>query len=429
MKNCTFILPLLISFATYSQIEPDSSNLSSRTSVLTELLKNSQWYSRGPYPNDNNIPFPTRIYNTIERDLNDIRGNKYWLGSKSGLWYNNDITNIDSPWITININPAILDLNVGDIEINKSNPNEMLISTGNYLDYTPNESCGGGIYRSQNGGLTWSLLESTLPNCNLNQQNFQSNFAFIRKLKINSLGYFFAISRAGLIKSVDKGLTWTKIFTPPSLLSLYDIEISDDDILFISSYHSSLNSVVYKSQDINGLKWQSIYNSSIPGKIEIEISKGTSHSNATIILAGQNTASYLSFLKKSINGGSTWSDISLPSNINNLTSFVFNIKIHPKNKNIILLGSHNLFKSYNQGQTWISPSDVTNLQGSRGIEFGLDNISVVNCNESSGVTFSANYLKEAQNSLSSIRRNFNLNASSFQSVSMFNTAYDSEVVG
>jgi photosystem II stability/assembly factor-like uncharacterized protein len=108
------------------------------------------WEERGP----NNVPGRTRA---ILFDPNDVTGKRVFAGGVSGgLWVNNDITNQNSSWTRVGI-PE--NLAVSSITVDPTNSQIMYLGTGE--SYTGGDATGNGIFKSTNGGSTWTnVLES-----------------------------------------------------------------------------------------------------------------------------------------------------------------------------------------------------------------------------------------------------------------------------
>lgn len=106
----------------------------------------NQWIERGP----NNVGGRTKA---IMFDPNDPTYNTVFAGSVSGgLWKNTAISSSLSSWTRVNINQ---NLNVSCIISDPNNTQIFYLGTGE--SYTGDAS-GDGIWKSVNGGLTWSKV-------------------------------------------------------------------------------------------------------------------------------------------------------------------------------------------------------------------------------------------------------------------------------
>jgi hypothetical protein len=110
------------------------------------------WTERGP----NNIGGRCRA---ILVDQSDASGNTVLVGSTSGgLWRTTNFTAASPTWVqngTVLVNLAITTL-----AQNPANPAIMYAGTGEGY-FNVDAIRGSGIYKSTDGGITWSLLAST----------------------------------------------------------------------------------------------------------------------------------------------------------------------------------------------------------------------------------------------------------------------------
>ena len=88
-------------------------------------------------------------------DLSDGSYRRVFAGGVSGgLWKNENVTSIASPWSRVNI--PIGNLAVSVIIQDPDNTNIMYLGTGE--SYTAGDASGNGIYKSVDGGTSWSLV-------------------------------------------------------------------------------------------------------------------------------------------------------------------------------------------------------------------------------------------------------------------------------
>ena len=150
------------------------------------------WKERGP----SNVSGRTRA---IMVDPNTGSGLKVFAGGVAGgLWVTNDIS--ASPPVWTPINDLMSNLAISSIAADPSNPLIMYAGTGEGY-FNLDAMAGAGIYKSVNGGNTWTQLAATNNN----------NFVFVFKVAVNAAGVVLAATSTGLRRSADGGATWTKV--------------------------------------------------------------------------------------------------------------------------------------------------------------------------------------------------------------------------
>ena len=201
----------------------------------------SSWISRGP----SNVGGRTR---SIAWDPNDVSRKKVWAGSVSGgLWYNNDITNGNSQWLPVS--DMWSNFAITKIVFDPNNSQIMYVATGEV--YTgASLTIGAGIWKSVNGGLNWTKLSST------DFMTFINDMAIRTELG-NSVIYV-AVDRKetygeikgarGLKKSSDGGETWTEVMKTngtidgnPIPFVISSISIGADNRIYVGTKNYETN--------------------------------------------------------------------------------------------------------------------------------------------------------------------------------------------
>ena len=148
---------------------------------------------------------------------------KIWAaGVNGGLWYNNDITSntqdwnlVDGTWASLAVSSMAYDPNDTDV---------MYVGTGerfgNWVEsgsnwYSPGASAGIGMFKSTDGGNTWTHLSSTsdfafITDIFIRDENGQ-NAIYITVAGNEYEGTYVGRAATGIWKSTDQGNSWTRV--------------------------------------------------------------------------------------------------------------------------------------------------------------------------------------------------------------------------
>ena len=183
---------------------------------------NTTWNLRGP----NYVGGRTRA---LAWDPNDATGKKVWAGAVTGgLWYNNDITSSTSQWVSVS--SVWSNITVSCIAFDPNNSKIIYVGTGEGWGTTNSSSRGQGIYKSTDGGSSFSLLSSSTSYMYINDivvRNVSgTSEVWVAVDAMYYGGQWNGLSSYGLKKSTDGGSTWSGPLTSSIQLSIADIEIS-----------------------------------------------------------------------------------------------------------------------------------------------------------------------------------------------------------
>ncbi len=176
-------------------------------------------------------------------------------------------------------------------------------------------SPGGGVWKTINGGLTWTPLTD-------NYNNYQIIFS-VAVDKNNTNIVYAGTSSGALIKSIDGGLTWTQISRGSNgQISRILINPTNSNIIFITAGNG-----IHRTLD-GGITWTAVYPTQ---NIPIEDIK-YHPTNTNIMYA---TSSFSPSVLRSDNGGTTCTPLS------SLNGIVFNarslIGTSPNNPNRVYI--------------------------------------------------------------------------------------------
>ena len=190
-----------------------------RTTQITDLT----WTERGP----NNIGGRSRA---ILIDKRDPTGNTVFAASVSGgIFKTTNFTSSSANWTVVDDHLANLAVTV--LVQDKNNLNTMYAGTGEGW-FNVDAVRGAGIFKSTDGGITWSQLGST------------AQFEYVQDIVIDNNGNVYASLRnltstnRGVMRSVDGGTSWTQVLGIPLTDLLYttgrgaDLEVASNGDLY-----------------------------------------------------------------------------------------------------------------------------------------------------------------------------------------------------
>ena len=335
------------------------------------------WQERGP----TNVGGVTRA---VLFDLNDPARKKAWAGSVGGgLWYTNDITDATANWVPVGDNWE--NLNISALAADPSNPLVMYAGTGDgFSSYSaPN---GGGIWKTADGGTTWTRLTSTIPASA--GTPLQIAFGSIMKIVVSTNGVVFAATRYGVVRSADGGSSWQFVLAPQQAIGgvsplntsgagyiddfTTDLEIGSDNIL----YAGFRNGRVFRATSTAGTAWTEItppntapYNGT---RVELALAPSTNGSGQVVyaIATFNNAGNYnqdVKWFNKTVNGGSNWSSVTIPVPTYSTTSHFTQgtgsnalvLSVIPDSPNTIYVGGSGVwYRSTDGGQNWPSSAST-----------------------------------------------------------------------
>lgn len=291
---------------------------------LGKLGTRLNWIDRGP----GNVSGRTRGI-LVEPRVSD---HKTWIAGSvgGGIW---KTTNAGLTWD--NKTPEMPNLATTVLAQAASSPNTIYCGTGEGF-YNADAVNGGGIFKSNDNGNTWTLLESTA----------NSNFRNVNRIIVdpNYPDIVLAATNegpAGIWRSTNGGLSWTRVFTGSSRVQ--DLRATPGN--FQIQYAAVNGDGIYKSVD-GGLNWTKSSFGLVGGsRYEICISP----KNPNVIFASVEVGS-ASALAYSNDGAATWSRVqaasgTTPNWLNGQGWYDNTIEAHPYNANIAFFGGIDLWKA------------------------------------------------------------------------------------
>lgn len=295
-------------------------------------------------------------------DASDATGNTVFAGSVGGgLWKTTNISAVTPTWSAVD--DLMGNLAITCIVQDPSNLQTMYLTTGE--GYGNGDAIrGNGVFKSTNGGTTWSQLAAT----NI------STFNYNQRAVVTSTGVLLvATNGGGLQRSTNGGTSFTKVLgTGLGIIGAnsnlcYDVEIAANGDIY-----ATLNGSIHKSLD-GGATWSVAMTLPISaGRIEVACAP----SDANYIYALVELSSAINGILKSTNGGATWSSVTEPADADSgipaadfsrtQAWYDLSIVVDPNHRDSLFVGGVDLFRSTNGGTTW---SQMTHWYGGFGYQY------------------------------------------------------------
>ncbi len=352
-----------------------------RDALMTKLYKNKAkipmltWTNVGP----DTVGGRTRAIMFDPTDMTDRR--VFAAGVSGGLWKNDDITTKTSPWTKIN--DFLDNLAVVSLAFDPNNQNTWYAATGEVeTSVTP----GAGVFKSIDAGATWTHLASTNmfkfnSDVVVRNENGQS-VVYLGSGQINvgsklgdpvtPNGAFQGMS--GLFRSDDGGTTWNQVLPQNNQANsqlVSDVRLDGSNNLLVavgSNEFGDDGGDLYKCTGVN------CNTAGTFTKILDEAGKRTifdvapSDPNRIYVVSQSNAAmpgnDDVGFFKKTIDGGTNWTDMPIPMdfNIDNnpctegtnhftraQAFYDLVLEVHPTDPDVFFVGGIDMYRTIDGG--------------------------------------------------------------------------------
>lgn len=259
-----------------------------------------------------------------------------------------------------------LSLSIGDIEIASGQSETIYVGTG---EANPGGGSlaydGNGIYKSSNGGTSWSHLglEDIGSVGRIVVDPLNEDIVFVA-----AMGYLFENnSDRGVYKTSDGGQNWDQILFLNDSTGAIDLAMhpKHPDTIYAVMWqrvrrleyytYGGLGSGIYRTYD-GGQNWEELTNNLPSGPNVGRIGIGISESDPNVLYAiYADRVGYFDGLYKSEDGGETW----IQTNDGNLSNMYASygwwfgrLKIDPQNSDIVYAIGFDLYKTQNGGDNW-----------------------------------------------------------------------------
>lgn len=322
---------------------------------------------------------------------------------------------------------------------------------------------GDGIFKSTDNGETWQLLENT--KCNQDSKN--SNFNFVSNIVVCPVtGYvFIASNEKGILRSTNGGKDFEFVLGGTDYYYYTDVAKTSDGkiIAFLSRYgtHGGRQSSygIYVSYN-HGDTWKNITPRSYPETYQRAV-LGTTPANNNIVyvltytgLTKSNGSEDLRlhkiFLDKDSSENRTNNlpnnpELSFIKNINTQECYNMLISVKPDDENYVIVGGTSLYRSFDGFSTFNKDGYDILIGGYHPRTFFYPNQhpdehviaydptdpNKMWCGNDGGLCFAPNITLRCDtiNSLPWINKNNGYNVTQFYSVSLYDSAQDTRLMG
>jgi hypothetical protein len=266
--------------------------------------------------------------------------NTYWVGAPAGgLW---KTTNNGTSWTTNTDNLTVI--GCSDLVVDPTNTLVMYLATG---DGDAGDTRSTGVLKSTDGGNTWNATGLS---------NAVSNYFLIRKLLINpsNTQVIIAATNAGIYRTANGGTNWTQI----NSVNTYDMEFKPGDP---NTVYATGSTAFYLST--NGGTSFATVSTGIPTTGANRLAVAVTAADPTYVyVLRSNSSSAFGGLYRSTTSGTSFSVMSTTPDVlaNSCAGtsgsgqgwYDLAIASSPLNKDEVVVGGVNHWRSLNGGSTW-----------------------------------------------------------------------------
>jgi hypothetical protein len=322
---------------------------SQRTSQPAAL----SWAERGP----NNIGGRAR---SILIDKRDATGNTVFAGSVSGgIFKTTNFLSGSPTWAPVN--DMMGNLAITALVQDRTNLNTMYASTGEGW-FNIDAVRGAGIFKSTDGGTTWSQIAGT------------SGFEYIQDMiQDNNNNLYVALRNLsslnrGVMRSTDGGANWTQVLGLPLTDFNYttgraaDLELASNGDVY-ATMGVFTRAMVFKSSfathgALTGAagRWTEITPPHNFIGFRTEIAVAPNNSQRVYVMMQDSATDRVDSFYRSNDGGATWTQLVAPGALNNgsnsQTWYDLTMAVDSNNADVVAVGGLHIAKSTDGGTSW-----------------------------------------------------------------------------
>lgn len=260
--------------------------------------------------------------------------NKLWAGSVSGgIWVSTDGGASWSP-----VNDFMGNLSITSLVMDPSDANKIYAATGEGF-YNIDAKRGAGIFRSTDGGATWSQLSGTNPASG-------SQWYYVNRMAVHPSNgnILLAATGSGTYRSTDGGGVWTQVASGRAL----DVRFnpSDGNNAIVGRDNGQ---VLYSTNA--GTSFTPVTLVSGAARVEVAYAASTA-STAYAVVNAESVCSSCAYVYTSTDGGANWSYVSSPNHLSGQGWYNNTLWVDPTTPAHLIIGGLDLWRSTNSGASW-----------------------------------------------------------------------------
>jgi photosystem II stability/assembly factor-like uncharacterized protein len=330
----------------------EASSQGKEKEVNSSIFQNLEWRNIGPANMCGRIA-----------DIEGVPGNSniVYVGSASGgVW---KTINGGTTWKPIFDDQPVA--SIGDIALEPGNPDVIYVGTGE-SNVRNSVSFGNGVYKSTDGGITWSHLglEDTRHISRIIVHPRNPNIVYV-----GALGHAFGPNRErGVFMTTNGGKSWEKVLYTDEHhgVSDMDINLQNPNILYAALWHferkpwtfssGSEKGGVYRSID-GGSTWMKLSEGlpKLMGRIGVRVAR--SNPEVVYVIAESNEGT----LFRSDNRGEKFKQVNKGRDIVSRGFYYTHIRVDPTEENRIYAVASRLFLSIDGGANFKPISPTTHV--------------------------------------------------------------------
>lgn len=284
--------------------------------------------------------------------------NTYYFGSVAGgVWKS---TNGGITWAPIFDSQPIA--SIGALAIAPSNPSVIYVGTGE-ADLRGDLTYGNGLYKSSDGGNSWSNLglrdSQHISRIIVDPQN--PNIVLVA-----ALGHAYGPNaERGVFRSTDGGATWQKVLYKDDNTGAIDVRFDPDNSQTVFAAMWSVHrppwstyppiggsGAIYKSTD-GGVTWKQISGNGLPtgdwGRVGLAIARGNHGQRVYALIDTKQGGLY-----RSDDGGEHWSLAGNDRRILGRLWYFGEVDVDPKDPDTVYLPNVSIYRSSDGGKNFIA---------------------------------------------------------------------------